>query len=276
MPSTTLNLGRVKGSMWYTGTADSNVDIASALTSAGYTPIKLDMYLNTSNGNVYQYAPVDDGLQWTLKGNLRGAKGEGFQIKKTYESVSAMNAGYATDGLAVGSFVMISSNVDDPDNAKLYVKGETAYTFVTDFSGAQGIKGDTGDKGDKGDTGTAATVSVGTVTTGAAGSQASVTNVGNANAAVLNFSIPKGDKGDKGDTGDTGDAATIQVGSVTSGAAGSQPQVTNGGTAQAVVLNFVIPKGDKGDKGDTGDKGDDGKTPTFTVNANGELIATFE
>ena len=75
MPSTTLNLGRVKGSMWYTGTADSNVDIASALTSAGYTPIKLDMYLNTSNGNVYKYAPVDDGLQWTLKGNLRGAKG---------------------------------------------------------------------------------------------------------------------------------------------------------------------------------------------------------
>ena len=143
MPSTTLNLGRVKGSMWYTGTADSNVDIASALTSAGYTPIKLDMYLNTSNGNVYQYAPVDDGLQWTLKGNLRGAKGEGFQIKKTYESISAMNAGYATDGLSVGSFVMISSNVDDPDNAKLYVKGETAYTFVTDFSGAQGIKGDT-------------------------------------------------------------------------------------------------------------------------------------
>lgn len=216
MPSTTLNLGRVKGSMWYTGTADSNVDIASALTSAGYTPIKLDMYLNTSNGNVYQYAPVDDGLQWTLKGNLRGAKGEGFQIKKTYASVSAMNAGYATDGLPVGSFVMISSNVEDPDNAKLYIKGETAYSFVTDFSGAQGVKGE------------------------------------------------------------TGDAATIQVGTVTSGAAGSQPQVTNGGTAQAVVLNFVIPKGDKGDKGDTGDKGDDGKTPSFSVNANGELIATFE
>lgn len=216
MPSTTLNLGRVKGSMWYTGTADSNVDIASALTSAGYTPIKLDMYLNTSNGNVYQYAPVDDGLQWTLKGNLRGAKGEGFQIKKTYASVSAMNAGYATDGLPVGSFVMISSNAEDPDNAKLYVKGETAYSFVTDFSGAQGVKGE------------------------------------------------------------TGDAATIQVGTVTSGAAGSQPQVTNGGTAQAVVLNFVIPKGDKGDKGDTGDKGDDGKTPSFSVNANGELIATFE
>lgn len=219
MPSTTLNLGRVKGSMWYTGTADSNVDIASALTSAGYTPIKLDMYLNTSNGNVYQYAPMDDGLQWTLKGNLRGAKGEGFQIKKTYDSVSAMNAGYANDGVPIGGFVMISSNVDDPDNAKLYVKGETAYTFVTDFSGAQGIKGEKGDKGDKGDTGT---------------------------------------------------AATVQVGTVAAGAAGSQPQVTNAGSNSAAILNFVIPKGDKGDKGD------DGKTPSFTVNANGELVATFE
>ena len=140
MPSTTLNLGRVKGSMWYTGTADSNLDIASALTSAGITAIKLDMYLNVSNGNVYQYSPVDDGLQWTLKGNLRGAKGEGFQIKKTYASISAMNSGYANDGVPVGGFVMISTDdVDDPDNAKLYVKGESAYTFVTDFSGAQGI-----------------------------------------------------------------------------------------------------------------------------------------
>lgn len=270
MPSTTLILGRVKGSMWYTGTADSNVGIASALTSAGYTPIMLDMYLNTSNGNVYQYAPVDSGLQWTLKGNLRGAKGEAFQIKKTYASVSAMNAGYANDGVPVGGFVMITSNVEDPDNAKLYVKGEIAYTFVTDFSGAQGIKGETGDKGDKGDAGTAATVQVGTVTTGAAGSQASVTNTGNANAAILNFSIPKGDKGE------TGTAATIKAGTVTTGAAGSQAQVTNGGTEQAAIFNFVIPKGDKGDKGDTGDKGDDGKTPTFTVNANGELIATFD
>lgn len=276
MPSATLNLGRVKGSMWYTGTADNNVDIATALSSAGYTPIKLDMYMNTANGNVYQYSPVDEGLQWTLQGNLRGAKGEGFEIKKTYASISAMNAGYANDGVPFGGFVMISSNVDDPDNAKLYVKGETAYTFVTDFSGAQGIKGETGEKGEKGNTGTAATIQVGSVTTGAAGSQASVTNVGSANAAVLNFSIPKGDKGDRGDKGETGAAATIQVGSAVAGAAGSQPQVSNGGTAQAVVLNFVIPKGDKGDKGDKGETGDDGKTPSFSVNANGELIATFE
>lgn len=210
MPTTTVNLGRVKGSMWYTGTADSDTAIATALTSAGYVPIKLDMYLNTSNGNVFQYSPVDNTLKWLLKGNIRGAQGEGFQIKKTYDNVAAMNAGYDTDNVPIYGFVLIDTgDVDDEENARLYVKGDTAYTFLCDLSGAQGIKGekgdkgDEGDKGDKGDTGTAATVQVGTVQTGAAGSQAQVTNAGSNSAAVLNFVIPKGDKGDTGDDGKT-------------------------------------------------------------------------
>lgn len=53
--------------------------------------------------------------------------------------------------------------------------------------------------------------------------------------------------------GAKGDAATVTVGTVTVGEAGSDPSVTNVGTSAAAVLNFVIPKGDKGDKGDTGD-----------------------
>ena len=336
MPSTTLNLGRVKGSMWYTGTADSNVDIASALTSAGYTPIKLDMYLNTSNGNVYQYAPVDDGLQWTLKGNLRGAKGEGFQIKKTYASVSAMNAGYATDGLPVGSFVMISSNVDDPDNAKLYVKGETAYTFVTDFSGAQGIQGE---KGDKGDTGAAGA-------DGADGADALVYygetiritdplsinqimnfdkskfnrepvfgeyfvaiikffesfdnyssgiyktylgyyEVNNANGVdsdgetIIVFAVLRtfvettgttgatGADGAAGADGQDGAAATVEVGTVTTGAAGTQAQVVNVGTSTNAILNFTIPKGDTGAAGADGADGEDALMTNYV--GDGEL-----
>ena len=52
MATTTINLGRVKGAMWYTGTADDNVSISAELASAGYIPIKLDVYLNTENGNV--------------------------------------------------------------------------------------------------------------------------------------------------------------------------------------------------------------------------------
>lgn len=55
--------------------------------------------------------------------------------------------------------------------------------------------------------------------------------------------------------GAKGDAATVTVGTVTLGEAGSNPSVTNVGTSAAAVLNFVIPKGDKGDQGDKGDTG---------------------
>ena len=50
----------------------------------------------------------------------KGATGEPFQIKKIYKSVSEMNSGYATDGLSVGSFVMIDTgSVQDTDTGKL-------------------------------------------------------------------------------------------------------------------------------------------------------------
>lgn len=87
----------------------------------------------------------------------RGDTGEGFSIFKTYASVSLMNADLAN--VEEGKFVLIASNVDDEDNAKLYVRGADSFTFLTDLSGAQGIKGEKGDTGDtgargpKGDTG---------------------------------------------------------------------------------------------------------------------------
>lgn len=49
----------------------------------------------------------------------------------------------------------------------------------------------------------AATISVGTTTTWEPWTDASVTNSGTSSAAVLDFTIPKGDKGDKWDTGNT-------------------------------------------------------------------------
>ena len=73
---------------------------------------------------------------------------------------------------------------------------------------------------------------------------------------VLSLGIPRGDKGDKGDTGepgtpgqkgDPGSAATVSVGSVTTGAPGTDASVTNSGTESKAVLDFVIPRGEKGD-----------------------------
>lgn len=61
-----------------------------------------------------------------------------------------------------------------------------------------------------------------------------------------------GTNGTPGAKGDAGAAATISVGTVTSGATAS---VKNSGTTSAAKLDFVLPKGDKGDKGETGATG---------------------
>lgn len=52
-----------------------------------------------------------------------------------------------------------------------------------------------------------------------------------------------------GPAGPSGEAATVAVGTVTSG---TTPSITNSGTNTNAVLNFTLPKGDKGDRGDAG------------------------
>ena len=137
-------------------------------------------------------------------------------------------------------------------------------------------------------TGGSSTITLGTVATGNPGTSVSITNTGTPTAPLFNFTIPRGDvgpqglKGDtgltgsKGDTGDTGPAgiqgpkgdtgatgaagtngtngtnglaATISVGTVTTGAAGSTAIITNAGTSSAAVLNFTIPRGADGTSG---------------------------
>ena len=213
----------------------------------------------------------------------------------------------------------------------------TTDTLVTALG--SNVAGPTGPTGPTGPAGTAATVSVGSTTTGAAGSSAAVSNTGTTSAAVLNFTIPKGDTGATGPAGDKfkttstssitlgtgtksftvgtglawsanqgivvsltlnnymvgtvtsydsstgamvaemttlvgsgsgtgpwtvnldgvsgpsgppGSAATVSVGSTTTGAAGSSASVNNTGTSSAAVLNFTIPKGDQGTQGPSG------------------------
>lgn len=101
----------------------------------------------------------------SLKGDKgdKGDTGEGFSIYKTYASIAAMNADAAN--VPEGKFVIITSTVEEEDNAKLFCKNATNFSFITDMSGATGIKGEKGDQGNQGE---------------------------------------KGDKGDKGDTGAQG------------------------------------------------------------------------
>ena len=104
-------------------------------------------------------------------------------------------------------------------------KGDTGPQGIQGIQGIQGVQGEKGDKGDKGDTGD----------TGHQGIQGEVGPVG-----------PQGLKGDKGDTGDNGAAATIAVGTVTTGAPGSSAIITNVGTTSAAVFDFTIPRGAAG------------------------------
>lgn len=114
-----------------------------------------------------------DGKNYVTFNIPRGTKGDPgkpFSIAKVFPSKDAMNG----DGLSEGDFVIIASNVNDPNNATLFTWTGSEFKEIADLSGAQGPQGPVGPKGDKGDTGPQ----------GPQGSQG-----------------PQGPKGDKGDTG---------------------------------------------------------------------------
>ncbi len=171
--------------------------------------------------------------------------------------IGAIDGVIITDGVPGASVGDDGAYAFDATNGGFYGPKTSGAWGSSNFS----LVGPQGPQGDKGDTGDAATISVGTVSTGAAGSSATVTNSGTSGAAVFDFSIPRGDTGAAGADGADGadgDAATISVGAVTTGAAGSSATVTNSGTSSAAVFDFTIPQGAKGDTGDTGATGPQG------------------
>lgn len=200
-------------------------------------------------------------LNFTIPRGDKGDKGDRGDTGQTGQqgvpgTAAAITSATASTGVP-GSPVSVSVGGSD-----------AARTFA--FTIPRGDKGDKGDPGDQGTPGTAATITVGATTTLTPGTPAAVTNTGSINAAVLDFEIPggaKGDKGDKGDQGNPGTAASVSVGTTTTGLPGSSALVESAGTSTARVLNFTIPQGPKGDKGDQGTPGtdgSDGQTPTLT------------
>ena len=213
----------------------------------------------------------DQGIQG-VKGDKgdKGDTGDPFTIAKTYESISAMNAGYTTDGVKVGQFVIIDTgNVEDEDNAKLYLKGSTAYNYIGDLSGAtgmtgpQGPKGDTGAtgeqgprgeqgiqgvKGDKGDTGAAGAPGSkwynGTGITGTSTTETIYSNSGVSSARVNDMYL------------NTSTGAVYQC--TVAGAASAAKWAYKGSIKGATGSQG--PKGDKGDTGAQGPQGEKGAT----------------
>lgn len=164
--------------------------------------------------------------------------------------------------LSVGTVTTTASTVP----ATVTIAG-TSPSQTLNFSIPRGVDGVIGGPGPSN------VLTIGTVTTGAAGSSAVATITGTSPSQTLNFVIPKGDTGAtglQGPTGPKGDAAaTITVGTTTTGNAGTQATVTNSGSTSAVILNFTIPKGSDGAPGvagatgPQGPAGADGLTPTL-------------
>lgn len=70
------------------------------------------------------------------------AIGDTFTYKKEYPSIEAMEADWGTADVKLGEYVLINTNdVEDPDDAKVYLKTQNGWKFIVDLSGMQGIQG---------------------------------------------------------------------------------------------------------------------------------------
>lgn len=106
-----------------------------------------------ANGNWF-LGSIDTGVPATGPQGPTGAAGAPFTISKIYPSVNAMHLAYSSDGVPQGGFVVIETgDVNNEDNAKLFIKGLTQYEYITDLSGADGLVGPVGPTGQTGATG---------------------------------------------------------------------------------------------------------------------------
>ena len=152
----------------------------------------------------YLQVSTDNGGSWNNLVPLasitgpQGETGKAFSIYKTYPTIEAMNADAAN--VPEGSFVLIASTEDDPNNAKLYVKAPDAFSYLTDMSGAQGIQGEPGKDGAPGVT----PIITFHVKTLAAGEDATIEQSGSAEAPSVTIGVPRGADGTNGQNGSDG------------------------------------------------------------------------
>jgi hypothetical protein len=156
---------------------------------------------------------------------------------------------YQVTGVASGTQVTVVNN-GTPGNA-------AAGTVAPSGSPVLGT-------GPQGPPGISATLDAGNTSTIAPGSQAAVTQRGSPSARIFDFAIPagltgaQGPPGANGAPGAPGAAATLNVGTTTTGGPGTPANVTASGTPSAQVFDFVVPQGVAGVAGANGSQGPPG------------------
>lgn len=186
------------------------------------------------DGNWYIYDYVND----TYQDSGINAVGDAFTIVKTYPSIQAMEDDYNNPEVKTGQFVMIDTgNVENEEDSRLYLKGDTEWKFISDLSGAQGIQG-------------LSAYQV-AVQHGFEGTEAEW---------LISLKGEKGETGPKGDKGDTGEkGATGERGP--QGLQGERGlQGVQGEQGEPGIQGPIGPKGEKGDQGEQGPQGPKGET----------------
>lgn len=185
------------------------------------------------DGNWYIYDYAKD----TYQDSGINAVGDAFTIVKTYSSVQAMEDDYNNPEVKTGQFVMIDTgNVQNEEDSRLYLKGNTKWKFISDLSGAQGIQG-------------LSAYQV-AVQHGFEGTEAEW---------LISLKGEKGETGPKGDKGDTGEkGATGERGP--QGLQGERGlQGVQGEKGEQGVQGPVGPKGEQGEQGIQGIQGPQGE-----------------
>lgn len=206
---------------------------------------------------------VNNATQIFVQPGDKGDKGDAATITigtvQEGESAAVTNTGSRTD--AILNFTLPKG--DDGDAATIQVgtvtsgasasvtNRGTASTAIFDFTLPKGDKGDTGQGINVlGEYATLADLQA-AHPTGQAGNAYMVGTVNPKDLYIwdVDQSSWENQGALQGVQGDPGDAATITIGSVTSGAV---PSVVNSGTTSAAVLDFVLQKGDTGSQGPSG------------------------
>lgn len=186
------------------------------------------------DGNWYIYDYAKD----TYQDSGINAVGDAFTIAKTCPSIQAMEDDYNNPEVKIGQFVMIDTgDVENEEDSRLYLKGDTEWKFISDLSGAQGIQG-------------LSAYQV-AVQHGFEGTEAEW---------LISLKGEKGETGPKGDKGDTGEkGATGERGP--QGLQGERGlQGVQGEQGEPGIQGPIGPKGEKGDQGEQGPQGPKGET----------------
>lgn len=213
-------------------------------------------------------------ITWNEKGSLKGVKGDqGDKGAKGEQGYSFRNVNTALSASASVQKVNITPQTNIQKGDKLVdvngdvweiatVNADDVVVGSAKVSSIKGPQGDKGDPGQKGEDGTGVNIK------GAVDNAESLPGEGEPGDAYVisdtgNLAVwdeeqskfidtgaqIKGPQGDKGDPGDDGAAATVNVGTVTTGEPGSQAAVVNAGDTTNARFNFTIPRGATGAAG---------------------------